>query len=87
MAKMSYFILFLLIASCFRLEVEAEELIKNYAKPTRKFLQDEILIKVFGIKDDHGENACAHTNAGCFRDKCCSGCECLRFLLRCVGTG
>nr|XP_027116001.1 uncharacterized protein LOC113733948 [Coffea arabica] len=63
-------------------EVEAEESIKKYTKPSRKLLQDEMLIKIFGIKDGHGENSCTHTHERCFENICCSGCVCGRYSLR-----
>lgn len=28
---------------------------------------------------------CQHYNEGCFKRSCCSGCECLRVLFKCVG--
>ena len=58
----------LFLLADFLSEVEAEESIKKYTKPSRKLLQDEMLIKIFGIKDGHGENPCTHTHERCFED-------------------
>ncbi|CAI9108546.1 OLC1v1008173C1 [Oldenlandia corymbosa var. corymbosa] len=45
-----------------------------------------LFYKMLGIRDDHdhGQN-CAILNQSCVFDACCSGCECLGFMLWCVG--